>query len=103
LPLRILGAAGTVVNAGSIATTVGNYPLTAVHLTDGGELTNQATGTITGQYDGVNFGASGVIVNRGLIADPHSPTLHSRGVYLGGGGSLSNAATGVITAGESFS
>src|SRR5580698_2536199 len=64
LAVYVGGAAGTVVNAGSL---IGTYY--GVHLAFGGSITNAADGLITGANIGVyvNGNAAGTVVNAGSI------------------------------------
>lgn len=82
------GAAGTVVNAGSLIGTV-----FGVHLVEGGLITNATGGLITGGSQGVyvNGTAAGTVVNAGSIGG---------GVYLYGGGLVTNADNAAITGGQ---
>jgi hypothetical protein len=89
-------APGTVVNAGSISAAG-----TAVAMSDGGTVTNDAGGTITAGDLGLSFGnavsgsagAVGTVVNAGAIID--TGTMGSA-VALYAGGSVTNAAGAVI-------
>ncbi|MDB5395281.1 MAG: Hemagglutinin-related protein [Rhodospirillales bacterium] len=110
------GAAGTVVNAGTIGdadtgtgvlldaggsvTNLAGGTITAVGdgvvLTHGGSITNAATGTIAGGYAAIDVaGSTATIDNHGLIAG--DPSNGSSGIYLRSGGSVMNAVTGTIT------
>ena len=88
LAVYVGGAAGTVVNAGSL---IGTYY--GVHLAFGGSITNAAGGLITGANIGVyvNGNAAGTVVNAGSIGG---------GVFLYGGGSVTNAEGAAITGGQ---
>ena len=79
--------AGTVVNAGLIGPANG-LPLYGVWFIDGGTLTNQLTGTISGGVYGVHDDSDTASVeNEGTISGGFV------GVGLGGGGTVTNAGT----------
>jgi Ca2+-binding RTX toxin-like protein len=83
--VEIRGAAGTVVNDGSIAASYG------VHMYSGGSVTNAASASITGLV--AISGGAGTVLNDGSIAGS------AAGVHLTGGGSVTNAAGASITGG----
>ena len=86
--IYVSGAAGTVVNAGSLIGTA--Y---GVRLADGGLVTNATGGLITGGSHGVYVGgvATATVMNAGSIGG---------GVYLYGGGLVTNADNAAITGGQ---
>jgi hypothetical protein len=88
-----------------------------VRLTDGGAVTNGATGTIRGGVTGIDLGAGGAVVNKGVItggtdgidfADGAPASITNSGRITGTsgvgiqleGGSLDNEAGGVIQGGN---
>ncbi len=93
IAVAILGAAGSVDNAGTIAgSTLAGYGIT---LQAGGAITNEASGTIRGFQDGIYIqGSPGTVINDGAIA---ATTGNGAGVKLYEGGFISNAASGSIT------
>ncbi|HEV2334514.1 MAG TPA: hypothetical protein VGS13_03345 [Stellaceae bacterium] len=92
-------SASTVTNAGSIAgtaavTVMGYHLGDGVALADGGALTNQTGGVISGVYNGVHStNRSATIANSGTIKGIGNSAI---GVYLNAGGRVTN--TGLITA-----
>ena len=90
----ITGAAGTVTNSGSIAST--KYG--GVELVKGGSVTNSAGASITGGSVGVyvGTGASGTVTNSGSI---NAANATGAGVDLAGGGSITNNSGGSISGG----
>ena len=87
----ISGAAGTVVNSGSIGgASVG------IALRAGGAVTNTGTATISGNIGVYISGGAGTVINGGGIA---ASGTFSEGVYLSDGGSVSNASTASISGG----
>ena len=96
--VRVLNAAGTVVNSGTIAT---NGPQqVGVYLGAGGTVTNSAAGYIynSGGGTGVRVaGASGIVVNSGIIGQSGKAESEERyGVDLRAGGSVTNNTGGSI-------
>ena len=102
------GAATTVTNSGLIL-ALGAGSIAGVGLTDGGTVTNQAGGTISGREYGVDIrGAAGTVTNSGLIGGAleapvgsgiqiaTAPPIANVGVYLGAGGVVTNNAGGTI-------
>ncbi len=90
--VRIVGAAGTVTNAGTI--TGNNGP--GIALQAGGEVTNGASGMVLarvqGSYNGVAiYGSAGTVVNYATIA----AAAHN-GVSLAAGGVVSNLGTAAL-------
>jgi len=86
--VQITNAAGTVVNAGSIAGTAG----IAVSLAAGGSVTNQASAHITASLHGVAIaGAAGTVTNAGVIS------VGSKAVYLYEGGKVTNLSGGTLS------
>lgn len=90
-PVQIVGATGTVSNAGSI-TAAGSSAI-AVQLSAGGSVTNTAGGVINGGSFGIYL-AAGTVTNFGSIAG---------GVSLHGAGTITNAAGAVIVGGSRYS
>jgi len=90
----VTGAAGTIANTGSIAST--KYG--AVELVKGGSVTNSAGGSIIGGSAGVyaQTGAAGTITNSGKI---NAAGASGAGVALAGGGSVTNNQGGSISGG----
>jgi hypothetical protein len=86
--IGLAGAAGTVVNAGSIQGSASF----GVNLYDGGSITNQVSSAISG---GVSGGEVLNVLNAGTIQG----ASFSNGVALNGGGSVSNQAGGLIKGG----
>src|SRR5215470_10637718 len=69
--VRVVYAAGTVINYGSIAgLSVGpGYLGLGVELRSGGAITNKSGGTISGVASGISvYGAAGTVVNAGRIS-----------------------------------
>ena len=85
----ISGAAGTVVNYGSITDDLG----TSVYLGSGGSVTNADSASIKG-YDGVEIVGAGMVFNGGSIA-----VNGFVAVDLTSGGSLTNAISASIVGG----
>jgi hypothetical protein len=88
----VTGAAGTVANAGSIASA--KYG--GVELVKGGSVTNSAGGSIKGGNIGVyaGTGASGTVTNSGSI---DAANASGAGIDLAGGGSITNNSGGSIS------
>ena len=118
--IAITGAVGTVINDGSINSphvravyTIGsdgmvtNFTPAGVYMNAGGSVTNDAPGTITGDYFGVRMLAAGSVVNAGSVSSSSDfvtrlgpATVHvylAAGVDLVEGGSVTNALSGAIT------
>jgi T5SS/PEP-CTERM-associated repeat protein len=116
--VNITGGSGTVVNSGRItgssptsigvlladggsvtnqnAGTISGY--TGVDLTAGGTVTNTATASITGVYEGIFItGGTGSVVNQGRISDTGAQGI---GIELGSAGAITNAASAVVTGTE---
>ena len=87
-------AAATVVNAGSIAgvfsSGVQNF---GISLADGGQVTNQAGGTITAPNGVVVSGAAGTVQNQGVI-NAQVGGLGYTAVVLNSGGTIVNGTSG---------
>src|SRR5690242_19156858 len=87
--VRVYGAAGTVINYGSIAgLSVGSpiYSGFGVELRSGGAVTNKSGGTISGLGSGVYaYGAAGTVINAGRISGNNYD-----GVLLRAGGAVTN-------------
>jgi len=113
--VSIKGGIGTVVNNGSIAgsspTGIGVYlgaggsvanqsgatisAYTGVDLTSGGTVTNAASASIIGVYEGIGIsGGAGNVVNHGYIA---GTGIGGDGIILGSGGTITNVASASIT------
>lgn len=95
--VRVFGAAGTVVNYGSIAglATGPVYSGFGVDLEHGGAVTNHSGGTISGYASGINvYSAAGTVINAGVIAGHNY-----NGVILQSGGAVTNQAGGTISGG----
>ena len=87
-----LGAAATVINAGSIASQYG------IALFAGGAITNQSSGTIAGQKDGIwTDNQPSTVVNAGRITGSAGVGF---GVYLNSGGAVTNQSGGTISGGK---
>lgn len=86
------GGPATVVNAGTIRNS---GTADGVKLDGGGNVTNQAGGTISGFYAGVGvYNAAGTLINAGRITATGSG---SDGVFLQKGGVVINLTGGIIT------
>jgi len=79
-------------NDGSI-TSAGTFG-DGISLVSGGAVTNAATASITGVFQGVYLGDYGTVANDGSIAGAGTSGI---GVYLRSGGSVTNAASASIT------
>jgi uncharacterized protein with beta-barrel porin domain len=94
--VHVLGAPGTVTNAGSIAGTDGD----GVKMEAGGIVTNQASGSITGGQDGIFIGGAPGTVN--VVGNVTG--TNGNGINLQAGGSVSQSVTsttgGLITGGS---
>jgi hypothetical protein len=90
----ITGAAGTVINSGSIIGVGTGAFAHAVELQDGGSVSNIAGGTISGNVFGVYIIGAGTVTNSGVIIGPHNSA-----VDLQGGGSVINNAGGTLSGG----
>jgi len=89
--IKIIGAAGTVINAGTIAAYhAGGYD--GIELYEGA-VTNEAGAKITATRYGIKADGTATIDNAGLI------TASSGGVFLDGGGTVTNESTGTIVGG----
>ena len=85
------GSAATVTNAGTIANSGTS---TGIKLNGGGNVTNQAGGTISGFYAGVGvYNATGTVINAGRIT---ATGTNSDGVFLQKGGVVINQVGGII-------
>ncbi|MBN9561499.1 MAG: hypothetical protein J0H14_12345 [Alphaproteobacteria bacterium] len=95
----IAGGAGAVVNSGSISSygDINGKVYGAVALADGGSVTNNAGGTISGGTIGVDIGSRGIgtVTNSGMIT---ALGASAAGVSVGGGGRIVNRVGGVISA-----
>ena len=87
------GAAGTVVNAGSIG-GYGSDP--GIQLADGGLVTNQSGGVITGYQAIFTALTASTVTNAGSIGGNNTGSRGS-GVWLNKGGTVTNISTGLIT------
>jgi hypothetical protein len=82
------GTAGTVTNSGNISASGA-----AVYLQNGGSVTNNSAGTISGkQYGAFLEGGPGTIANQGSISGATGD-----GIVLGLGGAVTNAASASIS------
>jgi hypothetical protein len=86
------GAAGTLVNAGTVKgnSSSGN----GLIVVNGGALTNQSGGVITGRYGVRAVTTAFTVVNAGSIG---SSGTNAAGINLGAGGSVTNQVGGTIT------
>jgi Hint domain len=92
----IAGAAGTVINAGTIGGGTSGYA--GVVLGDGGTVVNQAGGLLTGYKHGVDVAnAAGTVINAGSIGIPSIFGSQPSGVALYAGGAVTNQAGGTIS------
>ena len=101
----VTGGIGTVVNAGSIAST-GAKTGAGVKLAAGGTLSNAATGVITGNWIGVQVGAvasaasnPSTIINQGTITGFDSTTGNGADLWLRGPSYVLNGQGGVLGGG----
>lgn len=90
----ILGPAGTAWTLGNAGTVVASGAQTrGVVLNSGGAISNAASASIAGGYDGVDInGAAGSLNNAGAIAG-----LTNNAAYLGAGGSVTNQSGGTVS------
>ncbi len=93
----VLGATGTVTNAGTITgidiDEDGDNDAAGVYLGDGGTVTNQSGGTISGEF-GVTILGGGTVTNAGTITSKGTDAV---GVYIDGGGTVTNQSGGTIS------
>lgn len=87
----INGGAGTVTNAGVIQSTFRD----GVFLGQGGQVTNNAGGSITGNYGVLSFGDT-TLTNAGAIT---GTAAAGYGVAINGAGTVNNGAGGAISGG----
>jgi hypothetical protein len=94
----IAGAGGAVTNSGTITGGAGgNGVSSAVYLLNGGSVTNNVGGTISGSSVGVYItGAAGTVTNAGTIIDRANISSAGDAVILENGGSVINNAGGII-------
>ena len=96
--VRIYGAAGTVINYGSIAgqsVASPTYSGFGVYLQDGGAVTNMSGGTISGYQSGINvYGNAGTVINAGRISGQN---YAGEGIQFQDGGTVTNQAGGTIS------
>ena len=86
----IQGAAGTVVNSGTLIATVDD----GIGLFAGGSVTNTSSASISGLNHGAGVyvtGAAGTVTNAGMLNGVY------HGIFMTAGGSVSNAASGSIS------
>ncbi|WP_158929145.1 Hint domain-containing protein [Acidisphaera sp. S103] len=100
--VQIFYGSGTVINAGTIATSVESLPpgstfvSIGAELADGGTVSNATGGTIASYSFGVQiFNASGTVANAGSIAD--AEYRNGAGIQLDDGGLVTNNLGGRIT------
>ncbi len=91
----VYGKSGTAWNVTNNGTILATYPHgNAIYLKSGGLVTNSATASITGNYDGVGIGgAIGTVTNLGTINGKYH-----NGVDLGAGGTVTNGSSSSATA-----
>lgn len=89
-----LASAGTVTNAGSIASNTTSPSGQGILLSAGGSVTNQSDGTISGKIGIQVSVAAGMVSNSGGII---GTSTVGDGILLQAGGSISNESSGAIT------
>lgn len=92
------GAGSSLVNSGTISETTNLVGSAGVFLTNGGTVTNLASGTISGSAGIQIDGARGSVVNAGTIS---VTTTLGTGIHLVQNGDVTNQAGGTIT-GKNF-
>jgi hypothetical protein len=106
--VRVENAAGSVVNSGTIVdgavfNGTNTFDAAGVQLASGGVVNNEAGGSITSQWKGVEIGTQatsvgGTVVNYGTILAADS-SGDGAGVWIHGPGAITNAAGGLISGG----
>ncbi len=92
----ITGAAGTVINAGTIGGGTSGYA--GILLAAGGTIVNQSGGLLTGYMHGVEIrSATGTVINAGSIGNSVLFSPNESGVALDAGGMVTNQAGGTIS------
>jgi hypothetical protein len=85
----IRGAAGTVINAGSMDAAANSGYAGAIYLYQGGYASNASTGRLTGHAGVVAEKQQGTVVNDGTVSAAH-------GMVLAAGGTITNNVSGTI-------